>query len=176
MNPLARRSRVIAGCLLGLVVAGWVLGAIRGAHHYAAPAHATAARPRAVRDAARPPVPAAMARAQAGATAAVARFDGALRNGDVEQLCRPNGIFTGAVVADLNLGGVSCEAAFEDSPVLARPPALTVTGATARPDLITARVRVGAGQTLPLDVVRDGGRWLVSFSNDVDPLTALEQH
>jgi hypothetical protein len=100
----------------------------------------------------------------------------ALSNGDVATLCTPGGIFTSAVVAGMNGGLQSCEAALEVSGALANPPTLAVTGLSAtRAALLTAEVRVNGGSTIPLDIVLNGKRWLVSFSGGVDPLTAIEQ-
>jgi hypothetical protein len=120
-----------------------------------------------------PPVPAAV---RTGATNAVGAFADALRNGDVELLCRPGGVFTPAVVTELNSGGETCEASLELSSAVTNAPTLAVTGVTAKPGLATAQVRIGGGSTVPVDVVPDGRRWLVSFSQGVDPIAALEQH
>jgi hypothetical protein len=54
------------------------------------------------------------------------------------------------------------------------PPTLTVVQPSSyEPDLVTLRVRVGRGATVPLDVLRERGQWLVSFSDGNDPLAAL---
>jgi hypothetical protein len=120
------------------------------------------------------PAPAPLHGAQAQAAHAVDVFDQALQSGDIAQLCRPGGVFTAEVVAALNSGD-GCEASLEQSSVLDTPPTLIVTGLTYKGDLATAQVDGGDGTAIPLDLVRDGGRWLVSFSNGVDPITALEQ-
>lgn len=109
----------------------------------------------------------------ARAAAAVSTFFRALRDGDVEGLCRPGVIFTAAVIADIQSVGDSCEASDEVSSLLRRPPVLTVVGLAFRRDLAIARVRAGE-RVVPLDVVRDGRRWLVSFSDGVNPLDALD--
>jgi hypothetical protein len=121
---------------------------------------------------AQPLVPTAHGEA-ARAVSAIGALARALRDGDVERLCRPNAIFTAAVVADNDVNGQSCESAVELSSAVRRPPALTVTALASRPDLATARVRVGQGRTVRLDLVRDGPRWLVSFSDGVNPLAVL---
>jgi hypothetical protein len=113
---------------------------------------------------------------RASVTRAVGLLADVLRTGDVERLCRPGDVFSSAVVAEMNSGGQSCEAALEVSSVLANPPALAVTALTAKPGLATAQVRVGDGSTIPIDVVTDRGRWLVSFSNGVDPISVLDEH
>jgi hypothetical protein len=108
----------------------------------------------------------------ARAAAAVGALALALRIGDVDQLCRPGAIFTAAVVAEMNGGGDSCEASDETSAAIAHPPALSVVGLRLEPDLATAQVSV-EGRVVPLDLVRQGRRWLVSFSGGDDPLGAL---
>jgi hypothetical protein len=97
----------------------------------------------------------------------------ALRNGDIERLCRPGAVFTSAVVAAMNQAGESCEASLERSPALLDPPALTVTSLAFEPGLARARVRIGGGRTVPLDIVRSGHRWLVSFSEGAEPLAVI---
>jgi hypothetical protein len=117
--------------------------------------------------------PAIVGRAQARAAHAVDVLAGALRDGDVERLCRPGAVFTSAVVAEMN-GAQGCEQDAELSSVVTQPPTLTVVQpASYEPDLATLRVRVGRGATVPLDVVREKGQWLVSFSDGNDPLAAL---
>ena len=153
---------------------GTVLAAVAvavGCGHAAGPAGTPAAKP--PRAAAAPPP---VHGAQARAAHAVGAFADALRNGDVARLCRPGAVFTAEVVAELNAGGETCEASVELSSALTQPPALTVTQLKLEPDLATTQVRVGSGSTIPLDIVRDGRRWLVSFSNGIAPITAITQH
>jgi len=121
------------------------------------------------------PLAAAPRGVAARAERAVYALDRALRNGDVERLCRPGAVFTSAVVAVLNEGADGCEASLELSSAIRRPPALSVTSVTAEPDLATAQVRIGRGPTIPLDVVRNDRRWLVSFSDGVSPIAALQE-
>jgi hypothetical protein len=111
----------------------------------------------------------------ARAVRAVDVFARALRDGDVERLCRPGAILTPAVVASMNEGGESCEASLERSDALHHPPTLTVVRLAFEPGLARTRVRVGAATTIPLDVVRSGRRWLVSFSGGADPVAAVRQ-
>jgi hypothetical protein len=119
------------------------------------------------------PAPAIVGREQARAAHAVDVLAGALRDGDVERLCRPGAVFTSEVVAEMN-GAQGCEQDVELSSVVTQPPTLTVVQPSSyEPDLATLRVRVGRGATVPLDVVREGGQWLVSFSDGNDPLAAL---
>jgi hypothetical protein len=122
-----------------------------------------------------PPVAATLQGEPARAAGAVDVLARALRNGDVERLCRPGAVFTSAVVGTMNQGGESCEASLERSPALRDPPTLTVTSLAFEPGLARAQVRIGGGRTIPLDVVRSGHRWLVSFSNGADPLAVIRR-
>jgi hypothetical protein len=107
----------------------------------------------------------------------VTAFSDALRAGDVERLCRPNGVFTAAVVRGMNSDGESCESSVELSTVIADPPALQVTGIdVSEPDLATVTVQIAGGGTIPLDLVRESRRWLMSFSDGIVPITAIVQH
>ena len=108
----------------------------------------------------------------ARAAAAVGALALALKAGDIGQLCEPDAIFTAAVVAAMNVGGESCEASDETSAAIAHPPALAVVGLRFEPDLATAQVSV-QGRIVPIDLVRQGDRWLVSFSDGDEPLGAL---
>jgi hypothetical protein len=111
----------------------------------------------------------------ARAARAVDRLARALRDGDVERLCRAGAVFTSAVVAEMDRVGGGCEASLELSSELRHPPALRVTRLAYEVDLATAEVRVGRHSTIPLDIVRDGRRWLVSFSDGLDPIGALNR-
>jgi hypothetical protein len=132
-----------------------------------------AATPAAAPPAVAPAAPVRLHGEAARAADAVQVLGRALRAGDIESLCRPGAIFTATVVAEMNAGGESCEASDEVSRALNEPPALTVVGLSLETDLATAKVRIGTGPVVPLDIVRDGGRWLVSFSDGADPLGAL---
>lgn len=110
---------------------------------------------------------------QARAAGAVDELARALRDGDVERLCRPGAVLTPAVVAGMNAAFESCEQDIEQSSIVTRPPALSVVKLSYQRDLAIVHVRVGRGATIPLDVVRAGRRWLVSFSDGSNPLTAL---
>ena len=159
------RPRPLITCAAALVAALSVTGCsltgdpVRASKTVTAPAPATPA-PRLHGEAAR-------------AAAAVATLDRALGDGDVERLCRPNAIFSAAVVAEMRSGGVSCEASIEDTLANRRVPAMQVVSVAVKPDLATAQVRVGGGHTVPLSLLREGRRWVVSFSDGDDPLGAL---
>lgn len=122
-----------------------------------------------------PSAPAVLHGGAARAAHAVAVLGRALHQGDVERLCRAGAVFTPAVVATLKEVGRGCEASLELSSALRHPPALTVTRLHYEPGLATARVRVGRGGTMPLDIVHYGRRWLVSFSDGNSPIGALQQ-
>jgi hypothetical protein len=92
------------------------------------------------------PAPAIVDREQARAAHAVDVLAGALRDGDVERLCRPGAVFTSAVVAGMNGALPGCEQDVELSSVVTHPPTLTVVQSSSyEPDLATLRVRVGRG-------------------------------
>jgi hypothetical protein len=109
----------------------------------------------------------------ARAARAADRLIAAMRAGDVEALCRPGAILTTAVVDAMNQEGLTCEADVEAELSAARPKGMTLLGITASPDLATARVRSSGGAAVPLTLLRDGRRWLVSFSQGADPISAL---
>jgi hypothetical protein len=160
-------------------LAAFVIAAVcgtTGTRHLTPPSGAAAPTPPArLHGEAAPTPPARLHGEAARAAGAVAVLGRALRNGRVERLCEPGAVFTPAVIAAMNEGGRSCEASLEASTELRRPPALTVTKLAYEPGLATARVGVGRGSTFPLDIVRRGPRWLVSFSNGTDPLVALQR-
>ena len=155
---LARSARAVAALAATALIAGCGPVVV----HAVAPAPARPASP----------APARLHGSAARAAGAIYALSRALRDGDVAALCRPSAIFTPPVVADMNTPGTSCEASDEVSSALSRPPALTVVALAFRPDLAVAQVSAPGG-TVPLDVVRYGRRWLVSFSDGNDPLAAL---
>jgi hypothetical protein len=97
----------------------------------------------------------------------------ALRDGDVERVCRPGAVLTPAVIRDMQSDGMTCEASVEDLLTARGAPQLAVAAVSAEPGLATARVRVRGGATVPLTLLLDGRRWLVSFSSGSDPLSTL---
>jgi hypothetical protein len=160
---MAPRTRSLKAGMLGVAAAVVLLA---GCGTVQPPASGPSTRPA-------PPIPATLHGEPARAAAAVGVLARALRNGDVERLCRPGAVFTSAVVASTSGGGESCEASLERSPALLDPPTLTVTSLAFEPGLARARVRIGGGRTIPLDIVRSGHRWLVSFSDGADPLAVI---
>ncbi|HEX4690846.1 MAG TPA: hypothetical protein VH276_09135 [Solirubrobacteraceae bacterium] len=76
-----------------------------------------------------------------------------------------------AVIAAQDRAG-SCESELE---VLMGegPMRLSVSRVSVRSDLATATVSTAHSAAVPVDLVRDGRRWLLSFSQGQDPLPAL---
>jgi hypothetical protein len=123
---------------------------------------------RAATSAPRPPT------AQRRVAAALGELQRAYVAGDVRRLCQSGVIFTHAVIAARNeLPGENCESDVED--LLAGPnqARLEVRAVDLRPDLAVASVTTASGATVPVDLVRRGQRWLVSFSQGEDPLPPL---
>jgi len=105
---------------------------------------------------------------------AVERLDTALADGDVLRLCRGGAIFTPAVVESLEGTGMSCEATVEDLLASGKSGDMGVAEIELEHGLATAKVSLGASRTkVPLTLLRDHDRWLISFSRGTDPLTAL---
>jgi hypothetical protein len=94
--------------------------------------------------------------------------------GDVHRICRPGRLLDDAVVARLREPGVpDCEADVELLLGGAGDMDITVEAIHRRPGLATAMVTPHGAATVPVDLVRRRGRWLVSFSAGGDPLRAL---
>jgi hypothetical protein len=94
--------------------------------------------------------------------------------GDVHRICRPGHLLDRAVVARLHEPGVpDCEADVELLLGGAGDMDITVEAVHRRPGLATAIVTPRGAATVPVDLVRRRGRWLVSFSAGGDPLRAL---
>ena len=140
---------------------------LAGCGTFALPAASHSPRP------AQPPRPPQLRGEAARAAEAVGGLEHALRVGDVERVCRPNAVLTAAVVGEMNSGGATCEATVESMLNDWGSPRLTVLAVALEPDLATARVRIRSAGVVPLTLLRVGGRWLVSFSDGNDPLSAL---
>jgi hypothetical protein len=102
------------------------------------------------------------------ALAAVAR---AFDNGNVSRLCRPGGLVDPAVITRQG-GSSGCESEYE-SLLADGDMRLTVHAVQMRPDLATATVTTAGRASVRVDLVRNGGSWLLSFSDGDDPLQAL---
>jgi hypothetical protein len=106
------------------------------------------------------------------AAAAVSGLRRAIADGDVARLCRPGAIFTRGVIRERRQEVIDCEPWVENVLTGHRLPLPTVRSVSVEPDLAVAQVAVG-GRTIPLTLLREGSRWLVSFSAGVDPLEAF---
>jgi hypothetical protein len=158
------RRRYVA-LLLALVILGSAASLVRGGIGSALGPSATVT-----------PTPTPTA-APAGVTrdvsAALDRVQRAFHAGNVGLLCRPGALVDPAVirVQDAQSGG--CEAEAEtligDEPRMQ----LDVRSVAADRDLATATVNTGHGTTAHVDLIRIGGRWLLSFSGAADPLPHL---
>ena len=104
--------------------------------------------------------------------AAIGAVQQAFDAGDVRQLCRPGALVDPAVIREQASQPGGCESELETL-VAHGPIRLAVGSVAVKPDLATAAVRTADGATVPVDLVRDGSRWLLSFSDGDDPLPAL---
>jgi hypothetical protein len=156
-----RRGVLPALVLLSLVGAGFVLALLRG------PAAAT---PAPAAGAGSTPAPSADARAVLRSLAAVQR---AYEAGNVRRLCRPGALVDPAVIRAQNAGRNECETEIESLIAHVQRLQLTVRDVALRPDLATVVVSVAGGADDPVDFVRRGGRWLLSFSAGNDPMPVL---
>jgi hypothetical protein len=157
-----RRGSLPALALLGLVLLGLALQlsgrAATGADRSPAPA-AT-------------PSPAATARS-AAVVEALATVQRAFNAGAVKRLCRPGALVDPAVIRRRAAGASGCEAELEALESNAPPMRLTVRGVSVAGDLAAAAVTTARGTAGEVDLVRRGGRWLLSFSDGDDPFPVL---
>jgi hypothetical protein len=117
-----------------------------------------------------PTPPAGSARAVARSLAAVER---AFNAGDVQRLCRPGALVDPAVIREQNAASGGCESELETLMANEPPLRLAVRRFAPRPDLVTANVVTASGDAVAVDFVRQGTRWLLSFSDGEDPMQAL---
>jgi hypothetical protein len=108
------------------------------------------------------------------ATAALDRVQRAFDAGDVSRLCRPGAVVDPAVIREQDAQSGGCVAEAEtligDEPQLQ----LQVRSVAAKGrDLATATVKTARGTAAHVDLIRTGGRWLLSFSEADDPLPVL---
>jgi hypothetical protein len=162
------RGRIPFLLLLVLVLFGLmarIVGGLTAAESRPVPTGQAPAAP-----ASTPTPPAGPAREVARSLAAVQR---AFNAGDVTQLCRPGALLDTAVIRRQNAQSGGCEAELEGLMTDERPLRLRVRQVALRPDLASATVATASGASVPVDLVRHGRRWLVSFSDGDDPLPAL---
>jgi hypothetical protein len=158
MSP--RRAVIVV--LLALIVFGFVAQALAGIT--AAPA-AKQATPTAT-----PTVGTGRGDPVRRALAAVER---AFNAGEVSRLCRPAALVDRAVVRQQNGLPGGCESEVEGLMANEPPLRLTVHQLTLKQGLASATVSTGNGTDVSVDFVRDGQRWLLSFSGGNDPMPAL---
>lgn len=77
------------------------------------------------------------------------------------------------MIRQQNAGSGGCESELETLMAFQPPLRLAVRKVALRRDLATATVATASGASVPVDLVRQGRRWLLSFSNGDDPLPAL---
>jgi hypothetical protein len=157
-----RRGAIPVLVLLTLVLLGVVLQIVRG------PAGAAPAADRAPSATSTPA--ATTTRAARAVLRSLTAVERAYAAGDVRRLCRPGALVDPAVIRAQKQ---ECEPELES--LIAHVPRLrlTVRDLALRPDLATVDVTIDGGAGAPVDCVRRGGRWLLSFSDGNDPLPVL---
>jgi hypothetical protein len=93
--------------------------------------------------------------------------------GDVRLLCRSGALVDPAVIRQQDAGSGGCESQLETLMAFEPPLRPAVRHVALRRDLATAAVATASGASVPVDLVRQGRRWLLSFSNGNDPMQAL---
>ena len=91
----------------------------------------------------------------------------------MRRLCRPGALVDPAVIRRQDIGSGDCESELEALVGSHAPLRLAVRKVTARPDLATVTVATANGAAVTVDLVRQGDRWLLSFSDGIDPMPAL---
>jgi hypothetical protein len=115
-----------------------------------------------------PPAPVAP-----GVIRSLGAVEHAFAAGDVVQLCRPGALVDPAVIRQQNAHHGGCESEMERLIATKQRLRLSVRSVSQRRDLATAAVATASGATVPVDFIRQGGRWVLSFSNGIDPMPAL---
>ena len=117
--------------------------------------------------------PTAMTGAAGEVAAALSAVQRAYDAGDVERLCRPGSLLDPAVVKLQDSASGGCEGELET--LMANVPQLRVSvrSVSLRPNLAVASVTTTTGATASVDLVRSHDTWLVSFSQDGDPMPVL---
>lgn len=161
---MIHRRGAIPILLLLVVVFGAVVQTVRG------PA---AASPRA--PAGRDPASATPTPTPPGTGAvqrSLAAVERAFNAGDVRLLCRSGALVDPAVIRQQNAQPGGCESELEALIANAPPLRVAVRRLTLRRDLATVSVAT-ASRDVPVDLVRHGRGWLLSFSDGNDPMPAL---
>ena len=150
--------------LLALALLGTVLQLVTG----------PAGAPQAATPTATPtPVATPMTGAAGEVAAALSAVESAYAAGDVVRLCRPGRLLDPAVVKLQDSAPGGCEGELETLMSNVPQLRLSVRSVSLRPDLATASVTTTSGATAPVDLVHSRHTWLVSFSEDGDPLPVL---
>jgi hypothetical protein len=150
--------------LLLLIVLGFVVRAVRG------PAAASRGASASI---VASPNPAPMTGASRAVLKTLTRVQRAYDAGNVRRLCRPGNLIDAAVISRENARSGGCEQELEG--LMATVPRLRieVRELALEPDLATATVSSAGGASVPVDLVRGGRGWLLSFSDGADPIPAL---
>ena len=159
--------RPFVAVVLVLVVLGWAATLVTGGSRAAVGPGASTPTP----------TPSATTAAPAGVArdvaAALDRVQRAFDAGDVGLLCRPGALVDPAVIREQDAQSGGCEGEAEtligDEPRMQ----LDVRSVAADGDLATATMKTARGTTAHVDLIRTGGRWLLSFSDTDDPLPEL---
>jgi hypothetical protein len=156
-----RRGVIPIIVLLALVLFGFVVQAVRGPSAATQPSAAAS------------PIPTPQTRQAEAVLKALAAVQRAYDAGNARRLCRPGAVVEGPVIRRQTAQSGGCVSEVES--LMANVPQLqfTVRKLTLEPDLATATVTTAKGTSAPVDLVRDGQRWLLSFSDGADPLPAL---
>jgi hypothetical protein len=165
------RKRVLIPLLLLLLIA------LFNAARIVAPTAADPPGPVATRQASVGATPTPTPTPLAGSARTVARslsvVQRAFNAGDVRRLCRSGALVDRAVIRQQNAGSAGCESELETLMANEPPLRLAVRRVGRRPDLATATVATASGAVVTVDFVRQGNRWLLSFSSGEDPMPAL---
>jgi hypothetical protein len=103
----------------------------------------------------------------------LAAVERAFDAGNVLRLCRPGALVDPAVIRRQDIGSGDCESELEGLVASRAPLRLAVRQVAVRPDLATVTVATTSGARVAVDLVRQGQRWLLSFSDGGDPMPAL---
>ena len=158
-------SRRTITVVLAVVLLGIVLRTVVQVRDDSAAAPRTPAGPR-------PASTAAPSRAAMRVVRSLAAVERAFDRGNVRRLCRPGALVDPAVIRRQDIGSGDCESELEALVGSHAPLRLAVRKVTARPGLATVTVAT-ANAAVTVDLVRQGDRWLLSFSEGLDPMPAL---
>jgi hypothetical protein len=162
---MTRRRALIPLLMLLLVLFGTGVQIVRGTAAVPSRQAPIAATPT--------PTPAPPAGPARDVVRSLARIQRAFNAGNVRLLCRPGAVVDAAVIRRQNAQSGGCESELENLMAHEPPLRLTMRQVALRRDLATATVAITSGAGVPVDLVRQGRRWLLSFSEGSDPMPAL---